>query len=137
MAVSYPDIISEYTDSSDRFETGGLQYAGYFEPAKVAPEQVANLFLFLQNTLNTDPGARRLGEFAIGTNEDIQRFTGAILFDEKIGGTVHMALGQGYPQSGSTNTSAIHWDMICDMRDGSEIWVDGELFYHNGEFLKG
>lgn len=92
---------------------------------------------FLQNTLNTDPGARRLGEFAIGTNDDIQRFTGSILFDEKIGGTVHMALGQGYPQSGSTNTSAIHWDMICDMRDGGEIWVDGELFYRNGEFLQG
>jgi aminopeptidase len=92
---------------------------------------------FLQNTLDTDPGARRLGEFAIGTNHDIQRFTGSILFDEKIGGTVHMAVGQGYPQSGSTNTSAIHWDMICDMREGGEIWVDGELFYRNGDFLKG
>lgn len=92
---------------------------------------------FLQNTLDTDPGARRLGEFAIGTNHDIQRFTGSILFDEKIGGTVHMAVGQGYPQSGSTNTSAVHWDMICDMREGGEIWVDGELFYRNGDFLKG
>jgi len=91
---------------------------------------------FLQNTLDTDPGARRLGEFAIGTNNDIQRFTGSILFDEKIGGTVHMAVGQGYPQSGSTNTSAVHWDMICDMREGGEIWVDGELFYRNGKFLK-
>lgn len=92
---------------------------------------------FLQNTLDTDSGARRLGEFAIGTNDDIQRFTGSILFDEKIGGTVHMAVGQGYPQSGSSNTSAVHWDMICDMRNGSEIWVDGDLFYRNGEFLKG
>ncbi|GIK39743.1 MAG: aminopeptidase [Chloroflexota bacterium] len=92
---------------------------------------------FLLNTLDTDPGARRLGEFAIGTNNDIQRFTGSILFDEKIGGTVHMAMGQGYPQTGSTNTSSVHWDMICDMRDGGEIWVDGELFYRNGEFLKG
>jgi aminopeptidase len=92
---------------------------------------------FLINTLDTDPGARRLGEFAIGTNNEIQRFTGSILFDEKIGGTVHMALGQGYPQTGSVNTSAVHWDMICDMREGGEIWVDGELFYRNGEFLKG
>jgi aminopeptidase len=92
---------------------------------------------FLINTLDTDPGARRLGEFSIGTNNEIQRFTGSILFDEKIGGTVHMALGQGYPQTGSVNTSAIHWDMICDMQDGGEIWVDGELFYRNGEFLKG
>jgi aminopeptidase len=91
---------------------------------------------FLLNTLDTDPGARRLGEFAIGTNNDIQRFTGSILFDEKIGGTVHMAVGQGYAQTGSVNTSAIHWDMICDMRAGGEIWVDGEQFYRNGEFLK-
>lgn len=90
---------------------------------------------FLLSTLDTDPGARRLGEFAIGTNTDIQRFTGSILFDEKIGGTVHMALGQGYPQTGSLNTSAIHWDMICDMREGAEILVDGELFYKDGEFL--
>lgn len=90
---------------------------------------------FLLNTLDTDPGARRLGEFAIGTNNDIQRFTGSILFDEKIGGTVHMAVGQGYVQTGSHNTSAVHWDMICDMRDGGEIWVDGELFYQNGKFL--
>jgi aminopeptidase len=90
---------------------------------------------FLISTLDTDSGSRRLGEFAIGTNNDIQRFTGSILFDEKIGGTVHMAVGQGYPQTGSANTSAVHWDMICDMRNGGEIWVDGKLFYRNGEFL--
>ena len=90
---------------------------------------------FLINTLDTDPGARRLGEFAIGTNKDIQRFTGSILFDEKIGGTVHMAVGQGYPNTGSVNTSAVHWDMICDMRDGGEIVVDGDLFYKDGEFV--
>ncbi len=89
---------------------------------------------FLINTLDTDPGARRLGEFAIGSNNDIQRFTGSILFDEKIGGTVHMAVGQGYPQSGSVNTSSVHWDMICDMRDGGEILVDGDLFYKDGVF---
>jgi aminopeptidase len=90
---------------------------------------------FLLATLDTDPGAHRLGEFAIGTNTDIQRFTGSILFDEKIGGTVHMAVGQGYPQSGSRNNSQVHWDLICDMRDGGQIVVDGELFYRNGEFL--
>ena len=90
---------------------------------------------YLLSTLDTDEGSRRLGEFAIGTNNDIQRFTGSILFDEKIGGTVHMALGQGYPQSGSKNNSIIHWDMICDMRDGGEILVDGELFYRDGKFL--
>ena len=84
--------------------------------------------------LQTDAGARRLGEFAIGTIRDIQRFTGSILFDEKIGGTVHLALGQGYPHTGSLNSSAIHWDLICDMRDGGEIVVDGEVFYRAGEF---
>jgi aminopeptidase len=89
----------------------------------------------LEATLDTDPGARRLGEFAIGTNTDIQRFTGSILFDEKIGGTVHMAVGQGYPETGIVNTSTVHWDLICDMRDGGEIYVDDELFYQNGEFL--
>lgn len=90
---------------------------------------------FLLSILDTDPSSRRLGEFAIGTNDDIQRFTGTILFDEKIGGTVHMALGQGYPKTGSVNSSAIHWDMICDMRNGGEILIDGELFYQNGKFL--
>ncbi|NLX11362.1 MAG: aminopeptidase [Chloroflexi bacterium] len=90
---------------------------------------------FLLATLNTDPGARRLGEFAIGTNRDIQEFTGSILFDEKIGGTVHMAVGQGYAETGSTNESLVHWDMICDMRQGGEIRVDGELFYKDGEFV--
>ncbi len=83
---------------------------------------------FLLSTLDTDPGARRLGEFAIGTNRDIQEFTGSILFDEKNGGTVHMAVGQGYGESGSVNQSSEHWDMICDMRAGGEIIVDGELF---------
>ncbi len=91
--------------------------------------------VFLLNTLDTDEGSRRLGEFAIGSNNDIQRFTGSILFDEKIGGTVHMAVGQGYVQTGSTNTSTIHWDLICDMRSGGEIVVDGDLFYKDGKFV--
>ncbi len=85
--------------------------------------------------LDTDAGARYLGEFAIGTNFGIDRFTGMILYDEKIGGTVHMAIGMGYPETGSRNKSAVHWDMICDMREDSEILVDGELFYRNGQFV--
>jgi aminopeptidase len=89
---------------------------------------------FLNSTLDTDEGARTLGEFAIGTNTGIKQFTRDILFDEKMGGTVHMAFGGGYPESGSKNESAIHWDMICDMRTGGEIWVDGTLFYKNGKF---
>ena len=90
---------------------------------------------YLIKMLESDSGSRFLGEYAIGTNFDINKFTGNILFDEKIGGTFHMALGAGYPETGSHNKSAIHWDMICDLRTDSEILVDGELFYKNGEFV--
>lgn len=92
---------------------------------------------YLIKMLESDAGSRYIGEFAIGTNFDINRFTGNILFDEKIGGTFHMALGAGYPETGSHNKSAIHWDMICDLRTDSEILVDGELFYKNGKFVFG
>ena len=92
---------------------------------------------YLMKTLDTDAGSRFLGEFAIGTNFDIRQFTGNILFDEKIGGSFHMALGAGYPETGSKNKSAVHWDMICDMRKDAEILVDGDLYYKNGEFVFG
>ena len=90
---------------------------------------------FLNAMLDTDAGARRLGEFAIGTNKFIDRFTGQILFDEKIGGTVHMAVGESYAITGGVNKSAVHWDMICDTRTNTEIVVDGEKFFENGKFL--
>jgi aminopeptidase len=90
---------------------------------------------YLIKMLESDAGSCYLGEFAIGTNFDINKFTGNILFDEKIGGSFHMALGAGYPETGSKNKSAIHWDMICDLRTDSEILVDGRLFYKNGEFV--
>ncbi len=80
-------------------------------------------------------GARRFGEAAIGTNRNIQRITKNILFDEKIGGTVHMALGQSYLQTGGKNQSSIHWDLITEMSDGGEIYADGKLIYRNGDFL--
>lgn len=92
---------------------------------------------FLIGTLDADEGARTLGEFAIGTNAGIQRFTRNILFDEKIGGTIHVAVGAGYPDTGSKNVSSVHWDMICDTRDGTELAADGALFYRNGEFVIG
>ena len=85
--------------------------------------------------LDSDAGARRLGEFAFGTNFDITRFTGSILLDEKIGGTVHMALGAGYPDTLSINRSAIHWDMICDLRNVGLVTVDDAPFLENGRFL--
>lgn len=90
---------------------------------------------YLLMQLETDPGARYVGEFAIGTNYGISRFTGNILLDEKIGGSFHMALGAGYTQTGSKNTSAIHWDMICDLREDSEIVLDGEVIYKDGKFV--
>jgi aminopeptidase len=90
---------------------------------------------FLLKTIDVDEGGRGVGEFAIGTNEGIQQFTRQILFDEKIGGSFHMALGKGYPESGSVAQSAIHWDMICDLRDGGQIWVDDQLLYENGKFV--
>lgn len=88
----------------------------------------------LQAQLNTDEGARFLGELGIGTNYQIQTPTKSILFDEKIGGTVHLAAGNSYESTGGTNKSAIHWDMICDLRRGGTIHLDGELFQDNGEF---
>src|SRR5258706_16338328 len=90
---------------------------------------------YLLSMLDTDAGARYLGEWAIGTNFGINRFTGNILFDEKIGGTIHMAVGRGYPETGSKNESAIHWDMNWDMQNGSEILVNGYLFYKDGKFV--
>jgi aminopeptidase len=89
----------------------------------------------LEQMLNMDEGARTLGEFAFGNNFGISRGIKNILFDEKIGGSVHMALGAGYPDTGSKNQSALHWDMICDLRDGGEVWVDGQLFNKNGQFV--
>ena len=111
------------------------QYAGEAHHGLTAAEATAKKNeAYLLTQLDSDNGARYLGEFAIGTNYGIKRFTKNILFDEKIGGTIHMAVGIGYPETGSKNKSAIHWDFICDMREDSEILVDGDLFYKNGEF---
>ncbi len=84
--------------------------------------------------LDTDPGARRLGELGIGTNFGIQRASGNILFDEKIGGTVHLALGKSYPETGGLNASAVHWDLITDLRGGGRLSLDGEVWQEGGQF---
>ena len=107
----------------------------WFKKGKVVKASAEKNEEFLLQTLDTDEGARYVGEFAIGTNEAITRFTRQILFDEKINGSFHMALGAGYPETGSKNVSAIHWDMICDLGDGGEIWADGELLYKSGKFV--
>jgi len=106
----------------------------WFENGRVVRATAAKNEAYLLTMLDTDEGARVLGEFAFGTNQGVQRFTKNILFDEKIGGTVHMAVGAGYPETGSRNQSAIHWDMICDLRRGGEVWVDGQLFAKDGKF---
>ncbi len=87
--------------------------------------------------LDVDAGARRLGEFAIGTNFGVTQYTGNTLFDEKIGGTIHMALGNSIPDSKGVNESSVHWDIVHGMQNGGEIWIDGELFYRSGEFMVG
>ncbi len=114
-------------------EVVGVQL--WFEKGKVVKATAERGEAFLQEMLNTDEGARRVGEFAIGTNDGIHTFTRNTLFDEKIKGTVHLALGFAYPECGGTNTSAIHWDMVCDLREGGRIYADGELFYENGQFV--
>ncbi len=106
-----------------------------FEAGRVVEATAASNQEFLLQMLDSDAGARYLGEFAIGTNFEINRFTRSILLDEKIGGSFHMAVGAGYPETGSLNKSSIHWDMICDLRTDSEILVDGEVVYRNGQFI--
>jgi aminopeptidase len=88
----------------------------------------------LHSQIAMDEGACRLGEAAFGTNYHITRHTKNILFDEKIGGSIHLALGQSFPEIGGQNTSALHWDMVCDMHQG-EAYADGELIYKDGKFV--
>jgi aminopeptidase len=90
---------------------------------------------YLQQVLRTDDRARFLGELGIGTNEGIDRATGSILLDEKIAGTVHLALGRSYPETGGQNSSALHWDLICDLRDGGRLTADGEPIVENGRVV--
>ena len=104
----------------------------WFEKGRVVKETATKNQELLSAQLNTDHGARHIGEFGIGTNYGITRFSKNMLFDEKMGGTIHLAAGAGFPDSGSKNESGIHWDMLCDVND-AEIRVDGDLFYKNGK----
>jgi len=92
---------------------------------------------FLEQMLELDAGARYLGEFAFGNNPRVFRSTRNTLFDEKMGGTVHLALGASYPETGGVNQSALHWDMVCDLRRSGEVWVDGVLFLKDGRMVVG
>jgi aminopeptidase len=106
-----------------------------FKAGRVVEARAGKNQAFLDAMLDADEGARSLGEFAIGLNYGVKNYTKNILFDEKLGGTIHMALGAGYPETGSVNKSAIHWDMVCDMTSDSEMRVDGEVFYKDGKFI--
>jgi aminopeptidase len=116
---------------------GGREVAGVklrFRDGRIVDASAERNEDFLIKTLDTDEGARRLGELGIGTNYGIDRFTKEILLDEKIGGTVHLAVGMSYPETGGRNDSAVHWDMVCDLRRGGRITVDGEALQVDGRF---
>jgi aminopeptidase len=116
---------------------GGREVTGVrfkFESGKVIDASAERGEEYLISLLDTDEGSRRLGELGIGTNYGIDRGTRDVLLDEKIGGTVHMAVGASYPESGGTNESAVHTDLVCDLRRGGRLEVDGELFQEDGKF---
>jgi aminopeptidase len=116
---------------------GGREVAGVrfrFEGGRVVDASAERGESFLHEMLDTDDGARRLGELGIGTNYGIATGTKEILLDEKIGGTVHMAIGASYPETGGENESAVHWDLVCDLRQGGTITVDGVELQRDGRF---
>jgi aminopeptidase len=116
----------------------GREVAGVrlrFEGGRVVDASAERGEEFLIESLDSDDGARCLGELGIGTNYGIDRGTRDVLLDEKIGGTVHMAIGASYPESGGLNESAIHYDMVCDLRRGGRIEVDGEVLQKDGKFV--
>jgi aminopeptidase len=133
--------VENSTNGTIRFTYPGI-YGGrevediklVFKDGSVIKASAAKGEDFLQQMLKIE-GADRLGEASIGTNYSINKFTKNMLFDEKMGGTVHMALGNSYPESGGKNESAIHWDILKDMKKDGEIYADNQLFYKNGKFL--
>lgn len=126
VSFSYPAIYGGVAVEGARLE---------FKDGKVVDATARQNEEYLLKKLDTDPGARVLGEIGIGINYGVDRFTGEILLDEKIGGTVHLALGASYPETGGTNESAIHWDMVCDLRKGGRITIDGDVLMEDGKFL--
>ena len=117
---------------------GGREVTGVrfrFEDGKVVDASAERGEEYLHQMLDSDDGARRLGELGIGTNYGITEGTKEVLLDEKLGGTVHMAIGASYPESGGVNESAVHWDLVCDLRQGGTISVDGEELQRDGQFV--
>lgn len=119
---------------------GGRELIGIaleFEGGRVVSARADEGEDYLRSMLDLDPGARRLGELGLGLNTGIDRFTGSILYDEKIGGTVHVALGRSYPETGGQNESALHWDLIVDTRRDGRITADGRVVMENGQWRVG
>ena len=106
-----------------------------FRKGKVVKATAKKNEAFLKDVLNTDKGAKYVGEVGIGVNYKINKFVKNILFDEKIGGTVHIALGKSYKDAGGKNESAIHWDILTDMKKGGRLYIDGKLIQKDGKFL--
>ena len=106
-----------------------------FEGGRVVAAEAKTAGDYLQSLLDMDEGSRILGEVAFGLNYEIDRFTRDILFDEKIGGTLHLALGSSFKKLGGENDSGLHWDLICDLRSDGEVYADGELVWKAGRFL--
>lgn len=146
--INFPD--GEIFTSPVEEGTNGIVYFDYpaiyrgseaekirleFKDGKVINASAEKGEAFFLSMINQDEGARRLGEFAIGTNTKIQKITGNILFDEKIGGSIHMALGASYPETGGKNESGLHWDLIKNMKNGGQIFADNRLVYENGKFV--
>jgi aminopeptidase len=124
--ISFPGILS-----GQEIENIHLS----FENGKVTTATASRGEELLEEAINTDSGASYVGELGIGTNYQISQFTRLMLVDEKIGGTIHIALGEGFSDTGSKNRSGIHWDMVCDLRKDGEIQADAEVIYKNGNFL--
>jgi aminopeptidase len=117
---------------------GGREVDGVFlefKAGKVVTARADKGEDFLRQMVAMDAGSSRLGELAIGTNYNITRYMRNTLFDEKIGGTIHLALGAGYPETGNRNNSGLHWDMVCDLRQGGKIYADGQVISEGGRFL--
>ncbi len=125
VSVSFPTIYKNV-------EVRGINLV--FEKGKVVKATSETNEAFLHTMINQDKGASYVGEIAIGTNWAIQRGTTNILFDEKIGGTFHLALGKGYPETGNSNMSALHWDLVTDLRASGRIYADGKLIFEKGRF---
>jgi aminopeptidase len=116
----------------------GQEFAGvklWFEDGRVVRHAATRGEEFLSQMLDMDDGARYLGEVAFGMNDEIQQPVKNVAFDEKIGGTCHVALGAAFPEAGGTNRSSLHWDIVRDLRSGGEVYADGELVAKDGRFL--